>query len=186
MTVKASRFGGEGVPIEPDQDRNIHLTEQQAFDLAKRVLAEYEVRTGGSPLRVVLHKTSFFDPAEQAGFTGALKDTPIVSMITLVPSLFRLLRYGSYPPKVGTVCTVNGDRSYLFTSGFMPELGTYPGPPCPATLRGTVYRCGRSHRWRTGRAQFDPHELEHRRHPRQMARFAVLCPPGRRYSGRVR
>ena len=53
------------------------------------MLAEYEVRTGGSPLRVVLHKTSFFDAAEQAGFGAALKETPIVSMITLVPSLFQ-------------------------------------------------------------------------------------------------
>jgi hypothetical protein len=122
---------GEGVPIEPDQGRNVHLTGQQAFDLAKKVLAEYELRTGGSPLRVVLHKTSSFDAAEQAGFAAALKETPIVSMVTLMPSLFRLLRYGSYPPKAGTVCTVNGDRSYLFTSGFIPELGTYPGPHVP-------------------------------------------------------
>lgn len=122
---------GEGVPVEPEQGRNVHLSEQQAFELAQNVLAEYELRTGGAPLRVVLHKTSYFDPAEQAGFGAALKDTPIVSMVTLVPSLFRLLRYGAYPPKVGTVCTVNSDRSFLFTSGFMPELGTYPGPHVP-------------------------------------------------------
>lgn len=122
---------GEGVPIEPDQGRNVHLSEQQAFELAKNVLAEYELRTGGAPLRVVLHKTSYFDSAEQAGFVAALRETPIVSMVTLVPSLFRLLRYGAYPPKVGTVCTVNEDRSFLFTSGFMPELGTYPGPHVP-------------------------------------------------------
>jgi hypothetical protein len=122
---------GGGVPIEPEQGRNLHLSEQQAFDLARSVLTEYELRTGGSPLRVVLHKTSSFDEAEQKGFATALKATPIVSMVTLVPSLFRLLRYGSYPPKVGTVCTVNGYRSFLFTSGFMPELGTYPGPHVP-------------------------------------------------------
>jgi hypothetical protein len=122
---------GEGVPIDPDQGRNVHLSEQQAYDLARNVLSEYELRTGGAPLRVVLHKTSYFDGAESAGFTAALRDTPIVSMVTLVPSLFRLLRYGMYPPKVGTVCTVNGDRSFLFTSGFMPELGTYPGPHVP-------------------------------------------------------
>jgi hypothetical protein len=122
---------GEGVPVEPDQRRNVHLSEQQAFKLARSVLAEYELRTGGAPLRVVLHKTSYFDAAEQAAFAAALQDTPIVSMVTLVPSLFRLLRYGPYPPNVGTVCTVNGDRSFLFTSGFMPELGTYPGPHVP-------------------------------------------------------
>lgn len=122
---------GEGIPIEPDQKRNVHLSERQAFNLARTVLSEYELRTGGAPLRVVLHKTSHFDPAEQAGFAAALKDTPIVLMVTVVPSLVRLLRYGPYPPKVGTVCTVNGDRSFLFTSGFMPELGTYPGPHVP-------------------------------------------------------
>jgi hypothetical protein len=122
---------GEGVPIDPDQSRNVHLSEQQAFELAKNVLAEYELRTGGAPLRVVLHKTSYFDAAEQTGFATAPKDAPIVSMVTLVPSLFRLLRYGAYPPKVGTLCTINDDRSFLFTSGFMPELGTYPGPHVP-------------------------------------------------------
>lgn len=122
---------GEGVPVEPGQGRNAHLSEQQAYDLARSVLEEYELRTGGAPMRVVLHKTSYFDSAEQAGFAAALRDTPIVSMVTLVPSQFRLLRYGPYPPKVGTVCTVNGDRTFLFTSGFMPELGTYPGPHVP-------------------------------------------------------
>lgn len=122
---------GEGVPVEPGQGRNAHLSEQQAYDLARNVLSEYELRTGGAPLRVVLHKTSHFNPAEQDGFAAALRNTPIVSMVTLVPSQFRLLRYGAYPPKVGTVCTVNGDRTFLFTSGFMPELGTYPGPHVP-------------------------------------------------------
>lgn len=122
---------GGGVPVEPGQTRNPHLSRQQALDLAKDVLKEYRVRTGGAPLRVVLHKTSYFDDAEVGGFQEALKDVPVVSMVTLVPSLFRLLRFGPYPPKVGTVCTVNGSRSFLFTSGYVPELGTYPGPHVP-------------------------------------------------------
>ncbi|MBP7705086.1 MAG: hypothetical protein KA105_07345 [Caulobacter sp.] len=122
---------GEGVPVEPMQGRHVHLSEQQAYDLGRSVLSEYELRTGGAPLRVVLHKTSYFDDAERAGFSAALKEVPIVSMVTLMPSVFRLLRYGSYPPKVGTTCTVNGDKTFLFTSGFMPELGTYPGPHVP-------------------------------------------------------
>ena len=129
---------GEGIPTEPGQGRNVHLSEAQALNLGRNVLAEYELRTGGAPLRVVLHKTSHFDEAEQSGFAGAFRETPIVSMVTLVPSLFRLLRYGMYPPKVGTLCRVNGHRTFLFTTGFMPELGTYPGPhvPQPFEVRG--------------------------------------------------
>lgn len=122
---------GQGVPVEPEQGRNLHLSEQQAYDLTEEVLVEYERRTGGAPLRIVLHKTSYFDDAEQAGFMAALTEIPVVSLVTLIPSQFRLLRYGAYPPKVGTLCTVNDDRAFLFTSGFMPELGTYPGPHVP-------------------------------------------------------
>jgi hypothetical protein len=122
---------GEGVPLESNQGRNVHLSEKQAFDLGRNILAEYELRTGGLPLRLALHKTSHFDEAECHGLNAALHEIPLVSMVTLVPSEFRLLRYGTYPPKVGTVCTVNSKRSFLFTSGFMPELGTYPGPHVP-------------------------------------------------------
>lgn len=122
---------GEGVPLETNQGRTVHLSENQAFELGRNILAEYELRTGALPLRLVLHKTSHFDDAECRGFSAALQEIPLVSMVTLVPSEFRLLRYGTYPPKVGTVCTVNGRRSFLFTSGFMPELGTYPGPHVP-------------------------------------------------------
>jgi hypothetical protein len=122
---------GEGVPAEADQQRNLHLSEDQAHNLCTSVLAEYEQRTGGAPLRMVIHKTTFFDDAEKVGFTSALRDIPIVEMVTLVPSAFRLIRFGSYPPKVGTLCSVSDSRDYLFTSGYMPELGTYPGPHVP-------------------------------------------------------
>lgn len=122
---------GEGVPADPDQRRNLHLSEEQAYNLCGSVLSEYQQRTGGAPLRMVVHKTTLFDDAERAGFTAALRDIPIVEMVTLVPSAFRLIRFGTYPPKVGTLCSVNDARDYLFTSGFMPELGTYPGPHVP-------------------------------------------------------
>jgi hypothetical protein len=122
---------GRGIPADADQRRNLHLSEDQAFNLCKNVLVEYEKRTGGAPLRMVVHKTTFFDQAEQRGFSEALRDIPIVEMVTLVPSAFRLIRFGAYPPKVGTLCSVNDARSYLFTSGYMPELGTYPGPHVP-------------------------------------------------------
>ncbi len=122
---------GEGVPADPDQRRNLHLSEEQAYKLCGSVLAEYQQRTGGAPLRMVVHKTSFFDDAERSGFSAALRDIPVVEMVTLVPSAFRLIRFGMYPPKVGTLCSVNDARDYLFTSGFMPELGTYPGPHVP-------------------------------------------------------
>ncbi len=122
---------GDGVPTEPGQGRNVHLSEEQAHNLAQNIVSEYRTRTGGAPVRVVIHKTTYFDEAELAGIQNALGDIPIVDLVTLVPSALRLLRFGTYPPKVGTLCTVSNSRSFLFTSGYMPELGTYPGPHVP-------------------------------------------------------
>lgn len=122
---------GQGVPIEVGQTRNVHLSEEQAFNLGNNILSEYQLRTGVTPLRMVVHKSTFFDGAEQNGFGRAFRDIPIVEQVTLVPSSFRLMRFGGYPPKVGTLCTVNEMRNFLFTSGFTPELGTYPGPHVP-------------------------------------------------------
>jgi hypothetical protein len=122
---------GEDVPWTAQQGRNVRLSEDQASRLALSVLDAYRSRAGANPVRLVLHKTSMFGEAERAGFGDALRDVPIVQFVTLVPSAFRLLRFGPYPPQVGTLCTVNRHRRYLFTSGFMPELGTYPGPHVP-------------------------------------------------------
>jgi len=122
---------GESVPWNPDQGREVHLTEEQATKLAEKVLWQYRERSGCDPLRVVLHKTSKFNQAEMAGFRHAFKNIPLVETINLAYSLFRLVQFGPYPPKRGTLCRVNQDKNYLFTSGYMPEWKTYPGPHIP-------------------------------------------------------
>ena len=118
-------------PSDDHRLLNVHLSEEQAFDLGQRIVAEYASRTGRSPLRLVIHKTSHFDDSEVHGFRAALGDIPIVSLVTMVPSAFRLVRFGMYPPKVGTICSVNGARTFVYTSGYIPEIETYPGPHIP-------------------------------------------------------
>lgn len=126
---------GESVPWNPEQGRNAHLTEEQSAKLIRKVLDQYRERTGGEPLRVVLHKTSKFNEQEVAGFKNALRHIPLTEMVNLMPSMFRLVQYGSYPPKRGTMCRVNESTTYLFTTGFMPEWDTYPGPHIPTPVK---------------------------------------------------
>ena len=126
---------GDEIPYDPKQGYEVHLTEEQAARLAGKVLAQYRELSGGDPARVVFHKTSKFNEAEKAGFTGALRNIPIVELVNITSSMFRLVQFGQYPPRRGTFCRVNNESVYLFTSGFMPEWGTYPGPHIPAPLR---------------------------------------------------
>lgn len=128
---------GGDVEYDDRQGRNVHLTRDQAFNLGHDILSEYRDRVGGTPLRVVLHKTSGYSEDERLGFESALGDVPVVELINIMPTSFRLVRFGAYPPNRGTLCTVNDDTAFLFTTGFMPELNTYPGPhvPSPVEIR---------------------------------------------------
>ena len=126
---------GANIPWEEDQDRNVHLTVKQAGELGNKILDHYRDRTGATPMRIVVHKTSLFNEDEIEGLRTALANVPIVELINLSPTNFRLVRHGEYPPKRGTLCIVNESNTYLFTTGFMPSLSTYPGPHIPAPIQ---------------------------------------------------
>ena len=87
---------GEAVPYD-EEKRSVHLDEAQTRRLLDQVLAAYQDRTGRDPLRVVLHKSSAFDPAEVAGAEAALSRVPSWEPITLRTGEFRLIRQGSVP-----------------------------------------------------------------------------------------
>lgn len=125
---------GGDVEWTEEQGRNVHLTGDQAAQLGRQILEEYRERVGGVPLRIVMHKSSKFSDAEVDGFRSSLDEVPIVELINIMPTSFRLVRFGAYPPNRGTLCTVNESASYLFTTGYMSELNTYPGPHIPAPV----------------------------------------------------
>jgi hypothetical protein len=126
---------GDALPWNPNQGRQVHLSDSQAFKLADEVLREYRDRTGGVPPRVVLHKTSTFDTPERSGFSEALHQVPLLEFVNLQPTSFRLIRDGIYPPARGMFCRVNEDAVFLYTTGYIPEWGTYPGPHIPAPIQ---------------------------------------------------
>jgi len=129
-------FTLKGSTMEPSgNSRRIpNMTREQAQHLGSSVLREYIKRNGVAPKRMVLHKSSRFSEDEQRGFSTAMKDVPIVRMVTIGPSSVRLVTHSAYPPSRGTLLTIEGKRHYLFTSGFLSELGTYPGPHVPAPV----------------------------------------------------
>ncbi|MBX9780033.1 MAG: hypothetical protein K2X26_06780 [Chitinophagaceae bacterium] len=125
---------GENIPYDKNQGKSVHLTLEQAFRLGKEIVSTYREHTGVLPMRMVLHKTSSFNDEERKGFQDAFGEIPLVEFVNLLPTSFRLLRIGQYPPKRGSLCQL-GHKNYFFSTGFMPELGTYPGPHIPSPAR---------------------------------------------------
>jgi hypothetical protein len=130
---------GESVPRTSDS-RIPYLTSDQARTLGRRVLSEYRERTGKDPARLVLHKTTRFTDDERAGFAGTFGDIPVVEFVNIAPSDFRLVQRRAYPPKRGTLCRINDDATYLFTTGYIDDWKTYPGVHVPVPLQITTDR----------------------------------------------
>jgi hypothetical protein len=130
-------FALKGASIPPEQRRNRqpYLSQDQSAELIARVIEMYRDQAGNRPSRIVIHKTSRFDPEEQAGFRSALSTVPACDLVWLGETTFRLLRKGMEEPWRGTLCSVGSDEHYLFTTGYVPYWDEYPGPHVPAPLQ---------------------------------------------------
>jgi hypothetical protein len=107
---------------------------KHAEALMAQSLAQYRrTRDGRAPKRVVVHKTTLFGAGEVAGYESVLAEAGLqYDLVTLSKSGLRLLRKGIYPVPRGSFWEFSRDRHFLYTKGFVPEIGTYPGVHIPA------------------------------------------------------
>jgi hypothetical protein len=143
FTNDAEPFVLKGASIPRSQSRNKqpYLLPEQAADLMERIITEYDSRMGGRPSRVVVHKTTRYQPEEEQGFReGLLAEVAGCELVWMSPTGFRLLRRGNREPLRGTLCTIEDRDHYLFTTGFVPWWSEYPGPHIPAPLE--IGACG--------------------------------------------
>lgn len=126
---------GANLPHDQRRDRQPYLTEGQASELMGDILQRYQDLAGILPTRIVVHKTSHYQPEEVAGFRRIAESrVPICDLVWLRNTAFRLVRKGFQEPWRGTLCSL-GRESYLFTSGYVPWWDEYPGPHIPAPLQ---------------------------------------------------
>ncbi len=113
-----------------------HLTEEQAHQLIELVLDRYIAEMGQTPQRVVVHKTSRYWPQERKGITDALrKYVRRYDLMALAPqSIVRLITTNKYPPLRGTHFSVE-DIDYLYTTGYVSELGKFHGMHVPSPIQ---------------------------------------------------
>lgn len=86
---------GSLVPHEQRRDRQPYLNEDQAASLIKEVLDKYEALAGMLPTRVVVHKTSMYQPEEENGFrSAAVSRVPTCDLVWMRSTAFRLIPQG--------------------------------------------------------------------------------------------
>ena len=133
--VEPFTLKGASVPHDQTINKRPYLTTAQATKLTEDVLQKYTDRAGCLPSRVVIHKTSRYQPDEQKGFREAgLRHVGACDLAWLNPTGFRLLRRGMQEPARGTLCTIADDNHYLFTTGYVDWWGECPGPHIPSPV----------------------------------------------------
>ncbi len=119
--------------------RSPHLDEEQSMTLINQALDRYQKEMHQTPQRIVVHKSSVFWAEEKNGFREALRNRvrqfDLVSLDTR-QSTVRLITPSLYPPLRGTRFTV-GDVDYLYTTGFIAELGQFHSLHVPSPIRVT-------------------------------------------------
>ncbi|MEQ8383916.1 MAG: hypothetical protein RH949_16305 [Coleofasciculus sp. A1-SPW-01] len=136
-----------GTPVDIDKrDRRPHLQADQADQLLKRALTEYEMAMDTSPARIVLHKSSNYSDEELAGFESTAEEMRIrkIDFVTILDSELRLLRGKEYPPYRGMHLEFDEANHLLYTRGAVEYYRTYPGKYIPQPLEIRIVRSDES------------------------------------------
>jgi hypothetical protein len=128
---------GQEFDWDPGEERTLspHLSREGAESLITLALDRYEKETQRKPTRVVVHKSSRFWPDERDGFRAVLRDrTSRYDLMSLYPQReVRLFAESKYPPLRGARFRV-GELDYVYTTGFLAELGQFHALHVPSPL----------------------------------------------------
>lgn len=110
-------------------DRHPYLERNDAYDLVLRSVKAYRGHHGHAPARLVILKTSRFEPGEADGIGQAWDELQIDRRDLIWESEHpdaTLVRDGNYPMLRGSFVQLGRD-GLLFTRGSVPYYRTYPG-----------------------------------------------------------
>jgi hypothetical protein len=130
-------FKGAVGPWASDKLGDYHLNRDKAGEIIDRCIEAYKSWHGGKPPReLFIHGKTLFNREEIKGFLGA---TPAGTGITGIqirkPNDLKLFRDGRRPILRGLALQLDKENAFLWTSGYVPSLLTYPGREVPSPLR---------------------------------------------------
>lgn len=125
--------------------KQTHLNAKDSEKIVNKILHHYKRIKGGYPDRLVIHKTSNFWEEEREGIKKAAKEIEKIDLITILDHHpLRMFSTGDFPVLRGTLVSApDGSEHYLYTMGYTPAIGTYPGPriPKPIVIRPDRQLC---------------------------------------------
>jgi hypothetical protein len=122
--------------------KQFHLSEAEAKLLVERVVAAYKDQDsdGLPPTELFIHGRTRFNEHEWQGFSAGAPGTKITAVRIADTNELKLYAPRDTPVLRGTALQVDDRRGYLWTRGFVTELGTYPDREVPRPLAIEIVR----------------------------------------------
>ena len=135
-------FKGAVGPWYSATKNEFHLTKDRAAELMKLVVDAYRSTHATPPAELFIHGRTTFDDEEWRGFASVVSSSTKLVGVRLRPSTsdIRLFTDGPQAVPRGTVYAVNDRMGYLWTTGYTPYLGTYPGWEVPSPVLVDICR----------------------------------------------
>lgn len=121
-----------------------HLSRDQARDLIRGALKDYERVTGRLPDRLLIHKSSAFDVDEEAGIEEAAAGIRELEMLFLKSTSVRLVPERGQPADRGSVVPSSENSAIVYVTGFIPSEGSWRGKHVPTPIEIQRHRSQRS------------------------------------------
>jgi len=136
-------FRGALGPWYSREKKEFHLSHNAARALVAEVLKAYEKDHGGPPAELFIHARQRFADEEWNGFASAVDKakTRLVGVRIRPTQDLRLFRPTVETPVLrGTAIAMSKREGYLWTTGYVPRLRTYPGFETPKPILIEVSR----------------------------------------------
>lgn len=129
-------LGDTGLWYSPSK-RQCHLDRDAARRLLAGVLQCYSELEGQPLTEVFLHCRSGITPEEFEGYQAACPSNVKLVAVRVKKEFkgMKLFREGHYPVARGTFWKIDSRTGFLWASGFVPKLGSYPGTESPVPIR---------------------------------------------------
>ena len=130
-------FRGALGPWYSPGSREFHLDRNAAKDLVGQVIDAYKKEHGAAPEELFIHGRQRFSDDEWDGFMAAVpSQTKRFAGVRIRPTQdLKLFRSNAQVPVLrGTAAMISARHGYLWTTGYIPRLRTYPGFETPKPI----------------------------------------------------
>jgi hypothetical protein len=113
-----------------------HLNSETAADIVKRCIEAYKAWHAKPPQELFIHGKTRFNRDEIEGFRSAAPEGTAITGIQIQrPNDLKLFRDGRRAMLRGLALKVDRRNAFVWSSGYVPHLQTYPGREVPTPLK---------------------------------------------------